>query len=680
MHYSNFTNDNRSVHLGAPYVYSNYEVKPTIPDSDEEYPIYGIYSIDNGKISIEPKKDGSDPVRATPISITGMNCTVYGTNDYLFESPVDGYITVLLSHEFVTSRSVDSNTLTYTNGRLIEARSENPSPKFGTDEGADNQYSTFSYTLRENEYFLYTDSKKQEFNILETGTTISAKVKNSSITDISDSVPNPITWYVPTGTTTEKLSKDGAKAVKEESWKTVICDTTTDLNGNITLNSGTLLTITENRILMLGGGTEIKVQLRPDIDGGSARNPYYGYISFRRDGRYTCDSLPTDMDTESEKLIKQSNILSKYNIQYREEGSDNWSSLPRAVNSELDWNGYSILNIMSSKTNPQILRYNPFGTAYLPHKQRFKLTDKDNTESTVPSVYSGNTLYPQIPPKDTYLQSNRSVEFTGGSRVDTSGLDSDGKVIYLSFMSYTKLPMNGDNISENTMYVDENYWEVTEDSNMYTFKCNPTDEDDPDKNILLQSLKANTDTSINGYILPIEFIDTTSLSKNAKIKLEVGTYNSDNSFTALKPTIKPLAFSSDLTDINSGIYYYDIPYELNNGDNRCLKISTENFQKGDSFIVHNIVPYTPDSESHLAKNGVTITVGDATSYEIDRVYSDVNALNMSNLFDYTYQPDESSLIENPLDSGELFNKNHFFNSYTIPQIAKIDIKIENKRM
>ena len=52
----------------------------------------------------------------------------------------------------------------------------------------------------------------------------------------------------------------------------------------------------------------------------------------------------------------------------------------------------------------------------------------------------------------------------------------------------------------------------------------------------------------------------------------------------------------------------------------------------------------------------------------DEIFEKMKRLDTDTVYNYTFQPDENDLIENPLDPKSFWNKNHVYNSYVIPQL------------
>ena len=61
------------------------------------------------------------------------------------------------------------------------------------------------------------------------------------------------------------------------------------------------------------------------------------------------------------------------------------------------------------------------------------------------------------------------------------------------------------------------------------------------------------------------------------------------------------------------------------------------------------------------------------------ILAEINKWDTSHLFDYTYQPNRDTIIKSPLLAKNYFNKSHFCNAFTIPQVSEFKIKVMNVR-
>lgn len=127
--------------------------------------------------------------------------------------------------------------------------------------------------------------------------------------------------------------------------------------------------------------------------------------------------------------------------------------------------------------------------------------------------------------------------------------------------------------------------------------------------------------------------------------------------------------NSSLLDISgesnlntSGMHYIKL-----SDQNQQLNIISTGHTESYDVIVYN--PYYWEIPSNL------------TSSQFNNIEQTLRNLDIDNMYDYTYQVDEDTLIEDPLDPESFFKLNHPYNSYTISQfdIDKSTIKILGKR-
>ena len=125
-------------------------------------------------------------------------------------------------------------------------------------------------------------------------------------------------------------------------------------------------------------------------------------------------------------------------------------------------------------------------------------------------------------------------------------------------------------------------------------------------------------------------------------------------------------FASGDTDFDeTKTYYLDVAVKLDEEDNR------------DYSLV--IVPHITSGDN----TEVRVTLGDLFKYEKSKILTEISNNNFNafediftkmkrydsdSIYNYTFQPDVNDIIENPLDPKMVWNKNHVYNAYTIPQL------------
>ena len=96
-------------------------------------------------------------------------------------------------------------------------------------------------------------------------------------------------------------------------------------------------------------------------------------------------------------------------------------------------------------------------------------------------------------------------------------------------------------------------------------------------------------------------------------------------------------------------------------------------------IPENTTGYDVDYALMFTSNSeANIVLGDVFKYEpndiltevdaYDEIFNRVKSLDKNNIYNYTFQPSDNDIIENPLLPESFWNKNHVYNEYTIPQL------------
>lgn len=530
-------------------------------------------------------------------------------------------------------------------------------PSFGTEDG-DDGISTFEYHLKPNEMFVYTDDSKKSLYILEHGTTISLDVPNKSITEWEEipmdespsttiPIPKPITIEVPS-MDRDSITQNGEKAFKDDMWY------------DFDSNSGKIIGITENQILTMGPGTEIRVRKNPieiSISGEDENgNPTTSIIS-KYDEQFnmlkiTSDGVYVGEDYNHYKLARKGS-LSKYTIQYRPPGETSYSEVPNVEHYDLGWDGYTILNIHAGPNSPQTLN--------VVHNQQFEVWEKDVEQPISicpPPMEEG--INSQL-----YLQTSSYLNLTGGKDIDTTSINSYNEIDYPDMIYYTL-----SNITNSQVKKYGETYEITLN--------NKVTADDGNPSTRLTNTTTIDTTILENTILVIEFDD--DVSKMDSFIVESKVYDNINGIEYTK-TLTPLGFDNGIVVnnvIHSGTYYYDITEEISN-------ISF-------TFVAKDVLYDEDDKNTHcnVSFRLKPLFVYDTVTYVNDKnrdkygeikelLLNSVNNWNVDNQFNFTYRPNYDYRIDDPLKPSSYFEKSHKYNGFVIPQISNINIKTMNKR-
>lgn len=524
-------------------------------------------------------------------------------------------------------------------------------------------YDLFDYQLKTNEYFIYTDDTKQELHILGAGTGIQLQkdvhkkvaegapfdsdkiyyIKDGDkyIISTDEEFIDGVTYYEKDLSNIihhvqtmdyDKIITDGSKAFTDDMWY------------DFSISKGELLNVTENQIIILGEGTEVKVMLDPATSEGAYYWTDYANLKFTHDGVYIKGL------GENAKYSKADNVLHNYTIQYRGKDDDSWSSVPEGINTTTSWDGYTILNINSGSEEPQLLKQmvsitlSDNSESKLYHYQKFEILYESDASATLTKVSIPDTEMDYSP----YIQTSSTIELAGGQNIDTSAT-INGKTTYLNLLKYKLNSLNTDDDSKGYTVVEKGD----------QFIVNVT------KNISENGTFFNIDNlNIDNkkHILPITFNADT---KCAKFVLSLGD----------GVPLRPLGITDyDLVvddEIKAGTYYFNLDMDGYNELEINVALKEDLDDSEVSFTLEPLFTYEyMKNKEDIDYKGFNIPEG--------LLLEKIESLNVDNTFNYTYQALDNG-IKNPLSPKSFFDSQHICNAFTIPQINKITIKTMNKR-
>jgi hypothetical protein len=73
------------------------------------------------------------------------------------------------------------------------------------------------------------------------------------------------------------------------------------------------------------------------------------------------------------------------------------------------------------------------------------------------------------------------------------------------------------------------------------------------------------------------------------------------------------------------------------------------------------------------------TKANMSAVSVVDVENKLKELDVNNLYNYTYQPEEGNVINNPLSAASFLNDNHIYNKFTICQPRASGIEIINSQ-
>ena len=224
-----------------------------------------------------------------------------------------------------------------------------------------------------------------------------------------------------------------------------------------------------------------------------------------------------------------------------------------------------------------------------------------------------------------YLMSSSNIFVDGDAKIDVSYLNSSGEVLYPTMYAYSKFES-----TDTVFYGTSGTTEITLTD--ATTSANISLNFPPGKYVLTLF---HSNSSLNGL----------NLNYNGNNLTRVGTSDSDLS--------------------QPSTYYLDLEISASDAGAQSLQI--------------NVVP--PGAGSWTGR----FYISGCYKYEINNdiissiensgnlIFEKVKALNVNNLYDYTYQAEEDELIPKPLSSLAFFNTHHIFNPFTIAQLDTMSL-------
>lgn len=507
---------------------------------------------------------------------------------------------------------------------------------------------TYSYNLKANEYFIYTDKDKKAMSVLGMGTSI---VTTKSFANDGDY--SPIEFKVRSmDLDYEDIITKGLPAFSDSMWYRFDEGRDGDVKA------------VENRLVVVGPGSTVGVSLKPIDSGGTVYWTKYSNLMFNHSGVRVRSNNGEGTNWET-----VNDILYNYTIRYRASEDDSWTTLPNTTNPLLTWDAYSVLNINSGLNNPQEIVLNDT-TNYIEgstnrHSLELSIEGQEGNviidSDHVVGEDVGNTIY---------MQTSSTVSLSGGDEIDTTSV-IDGVVTYLGMYLYA-----------DNNYKSDDYTIIRND-----LKYNVTVADGFSDNIVTINFRIPTYSQSNTMI-PLEFFNDfgegtlqsfkmSYVQDDADVPVDPMSFSSDSNYDTQDDEIQTEITASLINDgvISRGTYYYDIPVNQNTNSNVDVKIVITHQEgssaNGDSF---NILPlFIHTTRSIFDEDSKDFVMSE------QRVIDKVGELNITHQFDYTYQPDNNVRIDNPLKPVEFFNPNHCYNSYTIAKIDEANVRTVNVR-
>ena len=575
----------------------------------------------------------------------------------------------------------------------------------------DSATSTFEYLVKPNEYFFTSSDPNTWFSQKGEGTKILLEIPNSELGKdaFEDGKLNKAykiqSFKVPM-IDLDAIAEKGKDALKSSIWY------------NFKKSNNRIITVVENQILHLGEGTKIRLKQNPIIlnrlvlntDGDKKYQTETSYNKRMDSIRITKDGIEFKEKGTSDWFTEK-NILKSFTFQYMAPEATSWTPLPTAIDAELGWDGYTILNINSGPDKPQRIE-----RAH-EHKVIIETPEFEVDENGDFKIdEDGNKIYITYayPPENSSIEDNYTFQLSsnitksGGDKVDLTGENGEDETVYMDAYIYTT----------QNICTDNDEYKITKENNVYIVDLNTQYAVNTNNSL---TIKIPIIDGCEHVILPIEFIDDVNINNYVKFNIlqRYKTYSGETVDEILTPLghvhspslgiyqVNPNNLSNieSLISIPGGIYYFKInssnitnknesntsnyKYYVENG---YAIITIEYSAIDGKEITGDAPPITfrlnplfvskefncGVSDDNLKNYGVNDLITYKRSIE-PYILNKIQELDESNIFNYIYKPITDVEVPHVLESKSYFKQAHIANKFTIPQILDIKIQTLNKR-
>lgn len=468
-----------------------------------------------------------------------------------------------------------------------------------------------TYTLTSGEYVFYTNNSRTQFNVLGSGTTVSRLTSDgNTITDSKWSIRKP---------DYSTLVSHGLDYIEEEKlW--------------FTLPTDTKLQVLENEFVQLGPKSTLYLST---VDGNMIKDTVnnggtYDSVDIQYlviDGTEGIKSALFDSDSNAWVLdTTPLEDTTAFTLSYTTSENSAREFLAVKSDDEAAWkcNMYLMLNTTSNS----VIELVNDSTSY--KQQSLTLTSKASV-----SIGGGtNSFYVQTSlPVNAVLQGSKNITYT-----DTY----TGALHNIDFLYYGKVEDEDKDytLNEDSKLIIE--LTATESSANLTV---------PFKSIvseLTTSIVTDEESKCN-FIIPVYI--SRPLNDEETIEFMVG-----------ETTIKVGGeIPEDETVDNSPKSQYQYIYCEITKDadtDKTITITSTDLAEPVEIIISPAIPY---SYAH-------------TLVDEGHVKTQIMMYDADNRFNYTYYPEETMKIEDPLNSNSFFDADHPYNAFTIPQWVNVDTK------
>lgn len=309
----------------------------------------------------------------------------------------------------------------------------------------------YSYVLKNDEYFMYSNERRTSLHLVGAGTELTLVTPPNTSSD---------DWWKCPKVTYEEFIKD---------WTLYLTDYCYSID-----DKEEHLWATEQQFYQLAPGYKLKLKPRDELS----------YIDLK------IDSSGTHLEDNISETASEINDFRNYDVSFIEDETSVETTLPYRNCADYAWKARTQLNIEMGPEQPQIL---------LPHQSIMLYSaDSADADKSPDSIEGG-----EIKPKDNniYLLSDKYIDAPGGTLVDVRAYSEENDSIFPISIYTHEIPK--DTISVDSSNSDG--WSLNENTGKLTLTCpqNATGESSFTLDISLPS---------GQYVLPITTTSSVTLS------------------------------------------------------------------------------------------------------------------------------------------------------------------------
>lgn len=558
----------------------------------------------------------------------------------------------------VFPRFVPKKYYTYSNGVYTQVDTQPSNWGYGTvvyyeltNIGTYSQISfTYDYTLKTDEYFIYTNNNMTEYELLGAGTLIRLlqNIYNDSLPVLKvDTVAY------------EDIAMRGLESFTGKT-KLISVDTL----------------VREQQVYNLTGGDSISIQINSDYEGTSYSQLVEGELK-------TGIAFPYFNTMEAQSI-------EGLTIQYST-GDSGFQTLPSIDidDANSNWLGTAILNIDATYDDPQIIDNT------IPAGINTSINDKQSLQQVIvrtveDSDDTSNSYYPEDPFNSTnqiQMLVNVSLTKVGGINIDVTYLDAYGERTNINIFAYELNPaFNTLPFSKTAEYGIRMNFMTSNIEN----KNNITASTDSSGNTVVAVSNIKLETGYN-YILGI---NNTSSTRSFWLRYNDTDYihclNTDNidviqgtwKYPDNMPSAEQGATEGSYCQAGSNWYTYinNVWTQTSSPNNNNSLLGLQNGKY--YFLLDNInreinelqvIINGSDEEAYLVFDNLVKCIPstyfqDTYNISFEEIETEIQKYDYNGLFKYNYNVPIDILIADPLEAKQFFNENHVCNSYTIGNV------------